>query len=252
MTRLIDANKLILWLNDVWYSSFKYEESPTSIAVKEAMKYIVEYVNTHTDAEPSGDLISRADAIEAVCKDNCGGCRPNECNVLDVCTCVQSLKALPSVSAEPISQTDSLIIADALRYLAEDEERHELDRAKAKELREKVLEYGASLSAEPMRSRCEVDAKSDLISRADAVEAVCGGCSIETKNNCKEEGDCYEVQNLKALPSAEPKRGEWEMCEDTDGEYGVCSVCGNDADFSHYGKPYRYCPNCGAYMGVSE
>ena len=92
----------------------------------------------------------------------------------------------------------------------------------------------------------------DLISRADAVEAVCGGCSIETKNNCKEEGDCYEVQNLKALPSAEPKRGEWEMCEDTDGEYGVCSVCGNDADFSHYGKPYRYCPNCGAYMGVSE
>ena len=47
----------------------------------------------------------------------------------------------------------------------------------------------------------------------------------------------------------EPKRGEWEMCEDADGEYGVCSVCGSDADFSHYGKPYSYCPNCGAYMG---
>ena len=51
---------------------------------------------------------------------------------------------------------------------------------------------------------------------------------------------------------AEPKRGEWELGEDMDGEYGICSACGNDADFSHYGKPYHYCPNCGAYMGVSE
>ena len=42
--------------------------------------------------------------------------------------------------------------------------------------------------------------------------------------------------------------GEWELCKDIDGKYGICSVCGNDADFSHYGKPYTYCPNCGAKM----
>ena len=42
--------------------------------------------------------------------------------------------------------------------------------------------------------------------------------------------------------------GEWELHKDIDGEYGICSVCGNDADFSHYGKPYAYCPNCGARM----
>ena len=64
--RLIDANKLMLWLNDVWYSSFKYEESPTSIAVKEAMKAITEYVNTQTDVEPSGDLISREEVLRAI------------------------------------------------------------------------------------------------------------------------------------------------------------------------------------------
>ena len=43
----------------------------------------------------------------------------------------------------------------------------------------------------------------DYISRADAIEAVCGDCSIETKNNCKTDGYCYEVRNLMALPSAD-------------------------------------------------
>ena len=42
--------------------------------------------------------------------------------------------------------------------------------------------------------------------------------------------------------------GEWELCEDQDGLYGVCSKCGTDADFQHYGVPYPFCPNCGADM----
>jgi hypothetical protein len=46
----------------------------------------------------------------------------------------------------------------------------------------------------------------------------------------------------------EPKTGHWEMCEDADGIYGVCDICGTDADFTHYGKAYPYCPNCGARM----
>lgn len=40
---------------------------------------------------------------------------------------------------------DTLIIANALRYLINDEERHELDRATAESLRERVLKYGASM-----------------------------------------------------------------------------------------------------------
>ena len=40
---------------------------------------------------------------------------------------------------------DTLIIANALRYLINDEERHELDRATAESLRERILKYGASM-----------------------------------------------------------------------------------------------------------
>ena len=43
----------------------------------------------------------------------------------------------------------------------------------------------------------------DYISRADAIEAVCRDCTIERKDKCKAEGYCYEVQNLKELPSAD-------------------------------------------------
>ena len=58
------------------------------------------------------------------------------------------------------------------------------------------------------------------------------------------------VQLLRELPpvTPQPKTGHWEMCEDSDGIYGVCSECDQDADFSHYGKAYCYCPNCGAKM----
>ena len=47
---------------------------------------------------------------------------------------------------------------------------------------------------------------------------------------------------------ADRAEGEWELASDNDGEYGICSICGNDTDFTHYGKPYHFCPNCGAKM----
>ena len=59
------------------------------------------------------------------------------------------------------------------------------------------------------------------------------------------------MNEVKSAPTADVRenvRGEWELCEDADGEYGVCSVCGTDADFSHYGLAYPFCPNCGASM----
>ena len=107
--------------------------------------------------EPSGDLISRADAIQ--CKPEFLNpiCNWNEGWNKAIHEWYEALKTVPSVSA--ISQTDSLIIADALRYLAEDEERHEKDRERAKELREKVLAHGASLSAEPKREKVNMEGK---------------------------------------------------------------------------------------------
>lgn len=80
------------------------------------------------------DLISRADAIEAVQK-----------VVLDA-EAIEALKALPSADAVPqLKQTDTLIIADALRYLSKDTERHLVDRTRADALRQQFLKYGASM-----------------------------------------------------------------------------------------------------------
>lgn len=58
------------------------------------------------------------------------------------------------------------------------------------------------------------------------------------------------IDIIKALPPAQPQRkaGRWEMCEDSEGEYGVCSECGCDADFSRFVEPYEFCPWCGARM----
>ena len=56
--------------------------------------------------------------------------------------------AIESLSADAVPQlrqTDTLIIADALRYLAKDTERHLVDRTRADALRQQFLKYGASM-----------------------------------------------------------------------------------------------------------
>ena len=60
---------------------------------------------------------------------------------------------------------------------------------------------------------------SDLISRADAIEAICGTCSDEYtydkehyKNcNCYKDGKCPDIEALEALPSAD---AEWIPCNE--------------------------------------
>lgn len=59
---------------------------------------------------------------------------------------IMTIPALPSADAVPqLRQTDTLIIADALRYLAKDTERHLVDRTRADALRQQFLKYGASM-----------------------------------------------------------------------------------------------------------
>ena len=99
----------------------------------------------HCSFEPA-DLISRADAIEVMCCD-CEGEHYPKCDQKQYCKEVKALLALPSAEAVPqLKQTDTLIIADALRYLAKDTERHLTDRTRADALRQQFLKYGASMS----------------------------------------------------------------------------------------------------------
>ena len=91
---------------------------------------------------PSCDLISRVDAIEAIAS---AEPKNNEYHYYKHIA-IKNLSELPSADAVPqLKQTDTLIIADALRYLAKDTERHLVDRTRADALRQQFLKYGASM-----------------------------------------------------------------------------------------------------------
>lgn len=52
------------------------------------------------------------------------------------------------------------------------------------------------------------ETSTDLISRADAIEAVCGNCEGENYPKCDQAKWCNEVKALLALPSAEAVQGK--------------------------------------------
>lgn len=56
-----------------------------------------------------------------------------------------AIEALSAEAVPQLKQTDTLIIADALRYLAQDTERYLTDRTRADALRQQFLKYGASM-----------------------------------------------------------------------------------------------------------
>ncbi len=92
---------------------------------------------------------------------------------------------------------------------------------------------------------------SDLISRADAIEAV-ANMLYEEAPYLDTEVKCYKYAEklINALPSADAVHGEWIEREDWNGDYYYdCSVCG-ESFVLFDGTPsmnlYHYCPNCGA------
>ena len=103
-----------------------------------------------------------------------------------------------------------------------------------------------ALSTSEIPNKCD-----DAISRQAVLDLIYNSWK---HNGVGENYGELSIDALKALPSVTPKQkmGHWEMCEDADGIYGVCDICGTDADFSHYEKAYPYCPNCGAKMAESE
>jgi len=98
----------------------------------------------------------------------------------------------------------------------------------------------------------------DLISRADAIEAVCREICDTRRDKCETmaDGNCGIIQRLEALPSADAVHGEWEHWGSPFSDESevidtiVCSVCG-----ARFIEPkdepkgeYNYCPSCGARM----
>ena len=119
-------------------------------AIDTAIDALTHDIRTETHAcvkdTHDSDLISRAEANNEICEVIMQEFDVPPTRGYEVSEKI--LKLLPSTDRPTLKQTDTLIIADALRYLAEDEERHEIDRARAEKLREQVLAYGARMCAD--------------------------------------------------------------------------------------------------------
>ena len=103
----------------------------------------------------------------------------------------------------------------------------------------------------------------DLISRAEAIDALDGKIEITGRTNAEAvKGYVRLVKDrLERLTSAQPerKKGKWIYGED---EYGIdgyhCDKCGFFVpwDYAHtfinYIEDYNFCPYCGAEMGEEE
>ena len=86
---------------------------------------------------------------------------------------------------------------------------------------------------------------SDLISRADAIDAIREEC-WECNNMFND--DLY--MKILALPSADRPSGEWQSSVD---DFKICSVCGfdycSDIAYKYFDvSRFDYCPSCGAFM----
>ena len=100
-------------------------------------------------------------------------------------------------------------------------------------------------------------ADGDLISRQDAIDAICKEWCYVTYGNCPHSDDgfacdgCDDVKAIQALPSAEPKTGEWVRKDDGLFFWYECSECGNKPmanRFSYREERSAFCPHCGAKM----
>lgn len=118
------------------------------------------------------DLISRADAIEAMCDVVMSEYDLSPTYGYEVAE--KALSTLPSADRPTLKQTDTLLLADALRYLAQDTERHLSDRTRADALREQILTYGASL--------CRP--QGEWIDRSDGGRICCGWWESHSCNQC--------------------------------------------------------------------
>lgn len=172
------------------------------------------------------DLISRADAIEAICNCQCESDVPHypECDA-KYCEDIQALLALPSADRPTEDYSDLPDIPRAYYEKIVGNMSHEINMLKQQ------LEDRPSVSAEPTSD--------DLI--------IVGGKNIQDGLYNITNGELFKykatggtVRKYK-LVSADRPSGEWVQEEHKDYK---CSICGTEQ-----WDNTSYCPSCGAYMG---
>ena len=170
---------------------------------------------------PTGELISKADAIELLTKIVFD--EPPYLDSETLCRkyAEEQINSLPS--AEAVSREDyhNLLTAS-----------EDIDRA--------LREYQAK------EEQLSAEAKGDLISRQDAVNTI-----KRYKHRLQGKGQTYGFlleEFEHQIPSAEAVQGEWGhmIADGSDGSHWYeyeCSHCGEVVL-----RPYNFCPNCGAKM----
>lgn len=93
----------------------------------------------------------------------------------------------------------------------------------------------------------------DLIRRSDAIKAIYEARRAVPLKGALTDTMSWAIARANAIPTIEPKRGEWIEWIDCEGEvFWKCSACGQVSEASAADILYKFCPFCGADMRERE
>lgn len=207
--RLIDGNKLILWLNDSWYGSFKYEESPTSIAIKEVMKAIEEYVVDAPTIEPSEQVTGKL---------------KNPCDSLLTEDSEDSKEHKSKLEPSAVTEVTEVTDTDLIR------------RSDAVEVADReCFQFRGTFS--------RIEEGINALPTADTVSRKAYEELYNKWIEAEQRADYYDVDGEDEASGADRPHGKWlpqeQMCEYR------CDQCGKIV-FADDENELNFCPNCGS------